>query len=156
MAADKRIVDAMYAADVAGGMAALMFQHEIASGARRLVPADGVQIDAGDWYGEPVITRRGGDVRIIAIWSARPGAFGRLVRSILKSGLCPVVVEPMGDRMPAILKKWRWVASAVPSGLAPDDTAMEWRPTAQPRPDRSRERMRRLRQMGVAAPAVTA
>lgn len=76
----------------------------------------------------PVVTQRGNDIRIVAIWfkECGVGLFRKMVADIRAAGLHPVVVEPIGFEMPAILQHWGWRGSMVeqPDG----QTCEEWRP----------------------------
>lgn len=79
-------------------------------------------LKADDWVGEPVVTMRGMEVRIVAVWARHEGrgTFRRLVHNIQAAGLVPVVVAPFAQ-MESIMGKWGWQHSRIGS----DD---EWRP----------------------------
>src|SRR5687767_4395960 len=62
-----------------------------------------------DWHPWPVLSIADGEIHIIAINSARKGALRRLIEGAASVGLSPVIVEPMGLTMPAIMTKWGWV-----------------------------------------------
>ena len=102
----------------------LLVESEQKAGCRILKTGDVPWLQAADWRGEPVITLRGLEVRIVAVWASEQGkgTFKRLVRAIQDAGLKPVVVAPF-HHMQAILERWGWKATVV-SG---DD---EWRPPA--------------------------
>ncbi len=85
-----------------------------------------VSFSSEDWL-PGVLTRRGDEVRIVAIWARHPrsGAFRRLLASIDKAGLRPVVVAPIGDVMPQLMRRWKWRHSVAGHGV---DAVHEWRP----------------------------
>lgn len=85
-----------------------------------------VWIIEADWQELPLISRIGGEVRIVLVLAAkrRCGAFRRLVDGIIAAGLRPVVVCPVLADMPRILAHWRWVCRSV--GFRD-----EWRPPAE-------------------------
>jgi hypothetical protein len=87
---------------------------------------DPIAFPREDWH-PGVLTRRGDEVRIVAIWARHPGtgAFGRLLASIGAAGLRPVVVAPIGDVMPALMTRWKWKRTIVGAGF---DGSEEWRP----------------------------
>lgn len=66
-------------------------------------------VPRADWLGT-VISMDGKDARIVLVHAHEEGrgAFRRLVKSIQSAGYIPVVVEPVGVAMPAIMKKWGW------------------------------------------------
>lgn len=101
----------------------LLVAAERKAGCRILHTGEVPWLRADDWRGEPVITQRGNDVRIVAVWARREGqgTFSRLVRDIEAAGFTPVVVAPFAQ-MEAILTKWGWTGNKVG-----DDE--EWRPT---------------------------
>lgn len=94
-----------------------------------LVPIGAVDpftVSEFDWQPPHIISVRDGEARIIAINAKHrgEGAFRWLVGSIRRAGLTPVVVCPIGEIMPAIMKKWGWVERVVGEGF---DTKREWR-----------------------------
>ncbi len=101
----------------------LLVKAERKAGCRVLETGTVPWLDAKEWHGEPVITQRGNDVRIVAVWARHQGrgTFKRLVANIEAAGYSPVVVAPFAQ-MEAILTKWGWTAAKVG-----DDE--EWRPT---------------------------
>jgi hypothetical protein len=112
------------------GVAGLMIVDEIKAG--RAVVQPGCEwpfvIPAEDWTYPVVISHDGREVRIIAIHAAAPGngAFRRLIDNIAAAGLSPVVVEPVGVVMPAIMKRWGWRGRVVGKGF---NRFWEWRPS---------------------------
>lgn len=111
------------------GVAGIMIDAETAAG-RTVVPVGSVTpfaVPVEDWVAPTVIAVDGGEVRIIAILAKCQGngAFRRLVESIQAAGLSPVVVEPVGLVMPAILKHWGWTGRTIGRGF---ERFEEWRP----------------------------
>jgi hypothetical protein len=120
------------------GVAGLMIMSEIEAGRRCVQPGDAEPFDfpKNDWHFPAVVSLDGAEVRIIAILANEPGsgAFSRLIRNIRAAGLSPVVVEPVGLAMPAILKRWGWRGRRAGFGM---DVTWEWRPmtnTSKERP----------------------
>lgn len=68
-----------------------------------------INFSTDDWE-HGIISRLGDEIRLVAIQAKQPGngAFSRLVKHIQQQGFVPVVVEPIGEVMPAIMKKWEW------------------------------------------------
>jgi hypothetical protein len=67
------------------------------------------------------------EIRLVAIKARvqQRGALNRLIASIRKAGYTPVVVEPIGHQMPAILHHWGWMKTLVEDGA---EVVEEWRP----------------------------
>ena len=66
-------------------------------------------VPANDW--EAVcISLDGKDVRLVLLQAKhqRRGALRRLVGGIVAAGLSPVIIEPVGNDMPAIMRHWGW------------------------------------------------
>ncbi len=83
---------------------------------------------ADDWEPWPVLALARDELHIIAVWSARPGAFRRLIDGCRKAGLHPVVVGPFAH-MKDILVRWGWRKSIRGMGYAmPHFFHEEWRP----------------------------
>jgi hypothetical protein len=82
-------------------------------------------VPADDWFGNTVISVLNGEARIIVVMARRPGSLTRLVAAIKAAGLTPVIVEPMGQIMPHILKMWGWHRAIIGEGR---DRMEEWRP----------------------------
>jgi hypothetical protein len=80
----------------------------------------------GDWSVWPVLAYDKRELHIVAISSARKGAFRRLVDGARKAGLTPVVVSPFGQ-MTAIMRKWGWRKTVIGEGW---DEREEWRPAS--------------------------
>lgn len=80
-----------------------------------------------DDFAGGVISLDKGEARIVVIQAHREGtgALRRLVDGILSAGLRPVVVEPVGRTMPAILKRWQWQRRVIGRGF---ERFEEWRP----------------------------
>ncbi len=78
-------------------------------------------------FKDAVLSLADGQVRIVLVTAKHPGrgAFRRLVRAIISAGLAPVVCEPVGFVMPAIMKRWGWRESITGCGF---DRVAEWRP----------------------------
>lgn len=66
------------------------------------------------------------EVRIVAVAAQRPGfgAFRRLLSAIDRAGYRPVVVEPIGPQMIAILAQYRWRRTLVEHE---NEVVEEWR-----------------------------
>ncbi|HEX8414030.1 MAG TPA: hypothetical protein VF637_09120, partial [Sphingomicrobium sp.] len=119
-----------------GNMALIMLAGEEDAGRKPVWPHHKRRpkwFHAEDWAQWPVISYDDHEVHVVAVSSARRGAFSRLVREVRAAGLTPVVVEPMGPTMPAILERWGWQMSVNGEGW---DHREEWRPapTKQARP----------------------
>lgn len=108
-------------------MAWQLLADEIAAGRRAILPDEvPAWLDLRDWHGWPVLSidDAASEVHIVAIWSARPGAFTRLVAGIVAAGFGPVVVCPFPP-MQAILGRWGWRNETLGEGW----TALDlWRP----------------------------
>jgi hypothetical protein len=115
------------------GVAGLMIQDEIKAGRAVMQPGSvwPFEFIEADWHFPAVVSHDGREVRIVAILALHPGngAFRRLVDNITGAGLAPVVVEPVGVVMPAIMKRWKWRGSTRGVG---ENTVNEWRPPARP------------------------
>lgn len=111
------------------GMSGVLVDGEIKKGAAPLLLGctHPIRLWPDDWYKPPVITLLGNEIRIVAIWVREPrrGTFKRLLADIERAGLRPVVVEPIGDVMPALMRRWGWECRHVPYA---DDLVEEWRP----------------------------
>jgi hypothetical protein len=81
-----------------------------------------------DWKPDSVVTQDGKEIRIVLVNAISPGfgAFSRLIRAIEHSGFEPVVIEPMGETMPAIMERWGWIPTTRHVGSG--DDVEEWRP----------------------------
>lgn len=114
------------------GVAGFMIEDEIAAGRAVMQPGSVWPFDfpAEDWVFPAVVSHDGREVHIVAILAQEPGkgAFRRLIANIEGAGLSPVVVCPVGQTMPAILKRWRWKRRIVGRGFERVD---EWRPPAE-------------------------
>lgn len=125
----QRVTDAMRRiVDHPLGARGVMLEDERANGAV-VIPlgaTNPIAIPATDW--EPgVVTRKGDEIRLVAIWARHPrsGALGRLLASIATAGLRPVIVSPVGDVMPKLVRRWKWQRTIAGSGF---DASEEWRP----------------------------
>ncbi len=111
------------------GVAGLMIMGEQKAGRRCVQPGDAAPFvfPAEDWCYPAVVSVADGEVRLIAILATPPGngALRRLLANIRDAGLRPVICEPVGTIMPAILKRWRWKRRIVGDGM---DRTEEWRP----------------------------
>lgn len=111
------------------GIAGLMIESEVAAGRKPVQPGATVPFDfpADDWVSPAVVSIDGDEVRIIAILAQRigGGSFRRLIDNIIAAGLRPVVVEPVGTIMPAIMKRWGWRGRRVGGGW---ESCVEFRP----------------------------
>jgi hypothetical protein len=113
------------------GMAGVMLAEEVAAGRKPIQPGatEPFVFSADDWEFPQVVSLDGREVRITAVLARRPGtgAFRRLLAAIQAAGLKPVVVEPVGVTMPAILARWGWRRTVVGHGFR---RVEEWRPRA--------------------------
>ncbi len=109
------------------GPVAAMREDEEAAGFTLLTPGDRPWFLRVDWPDNAIVSTDGKSVRIVAIIAQRPGtgAFRRMVDGIRADGLTPIVVEPIGTTMPAILKRWGWKRKRVGRGFQAHDT---WQP----------------------------
>lgn len=110
------------------GAGGVMEDAEIAMGAR-LIPVGSerpIPLPAFAWR-RGVVSMLGMEIRIVAIEAVEPGAgaFSRLIAEIQRRGFTPVVVEPFGVTMPAIMAKWDWKRRVVGSGF---ERREEWLP----------------------------
>lgn len=66
-------------------------------------------VPSRDWAATLIVVR-GMEARMVILLARHPrtGAFKRLVASIRRSGLVPVVVTPIGLEMPAVLAHLGW------------------------------------------------
>lgn len=80
-----------------------------------------------DWE-NALVSLNGSDVRLVLLHAYRRnrGALRRLVAAIQGAGLTPVVIEPTGSEMPAIMRKWKWKKRRV--GGTGWESYEEWRP----------------------------
>lgn len=86
-----------------------------------------IVFSADDWRKNSLVSLHGREVRIVAITALTQGngALRRLINNITAANLTPVVVEPMGETMPAILRKWKWIRSDAGIGWFHEE---QWRP----------------------------
>lgn len=86
------------------------------------------EVSEFDWMQPHLISVRDGEAFIVAIKARHrgEGAFSHLIRGIRRAGLTPVVVAPIGDIMPAIMKKWGWVQTVIGGDF--ETRRDEWRP----------------------------
>lgn len=111
------------------GIAGVMMDDELAAGATLVRVGDVVPfaVPADDWEENCVISVLGLEARLVALLALRPGtgSLHRLVARINATKLIPVVVQPMGETMLAILRKWGWHRSVRGTGFT---SVEEWRP----------------------------
>lgn len=81
-------------------------------------------LPADDWM-SAVVSRRGKEIRIVAIWAKfqGTGAFKRMIAGILSEGLRPIVVCPF-DEMTQIMRHWGWSCQIVGRGLQREERWM--------------------------------
>lgn len=106
----------------------IMREEEEARGWTVVLPGSVPWFPAADWHATDVVSRKGNEVRIVAILARRPhtGAFRRMVDGIIAAGLAPVVSTPF-EEMAAILTRWGWKSRLRGSGVDIEET---WRPKA--------------------------
>lgn len=111
------------------GVAGIMIDAEIAAGRTPIQPgySERFSFSSADWHTPAVVSLEGNEVRLVAILATNPGhgSLRRLVRAIENAGLRPVIVEPVGRVMPAILKRWGWKRRIKGAG---EERLEEWRP----------------------------
>jgi len=83
-----------------------------------------------DWH-DGVITFDEGrkEIRIVAVYARQQqrGALTRLIEVIRQAGYRPVVIEPIGHIMPAIIRHWGWHCTVVKHD---NEAVHEWRPVS--------------------------
>lgn len=102
-----------------------MRKQERERGFRVVIPGEERWLSADDWHESNVVSLDGGEVRLVAILSRRPGSFKRLLASLASHGLRPVVVCPIGPIMPAMMQRYGWIKRELGSGW---DAEEQWRP----------------------------
>lgn len=104
----------------------IMRDDERARGNTIIVPGEVEWLPAEDWDHTIVVSQDGREVRLIAILAKRPGngAFRRLVESIRKDGLTPVIIAPSPE-MAATMRRWKWFRRYVGTGFEQEE---QWRP----------------------------
>jgi hypothetical protein len=111
------------------GMAGVMMENELAAGFRLVQPGHApFDFAEADWaFGQQVVSLDHDEVRLVIITARHPGhgSFRRLIDAIADAGLKPVVVEPIGATMPAIMARWGWSRSVKGTGFK---RVEEWRP----------------------------
>jgi hypothetical protein len=105
-AAKAEIADTIIRAIIEGPLPMLR-QFESSQGFTLVKPGDVPWLPASDWPEDIVVSLDGKRVRIVAIQTETPGcgAFSSLVTDIIRAGLIPTVIAPMGA-MAAILTRW--------------------------------------------------
>ncbi len=83
-----------------------------------------------DWSVWPVLSYTATELHIVAVASARRGALTRLLREARQARLTPVIVEPIGPIMPALMERWGWERTVTGEGW---DRREEWRAPAKQR-----------------------
>lgn len=112
-----------------GGVAGLIAHDERGRGAT-IIPVGScapLAISVVDWHPSSVFSVLDGELRIVAVLATLPGngALRRIVIGAEQAGLTPVVVEPVGSIMPAIMRRWKWSRSVKGVGAS---RVEEWRP----------------------------
>ena len=102
------------------GMLGVMLEDEIAAGNRPVYvgATEPFPVPAGEWNGAVISLTPDRKCRIVLVDAKRPGrgAFSRLVGAIRAAGYMPAVIEPVGNDMPAIMRKWGWKGRRIGSG----------------------------------------
>lgn len=86
-----------------------------------------IRFSKDDWHDGVLSFDEGRkEIRIVAIYAKRQrrGAFRALLSAIFSVGYEPVVIEPMGEIMPALLRRWGWSCTLVESD---NEVVEEWR-----------------------------
>jgi hypothetical protein len=73
------------------------------------------------------LNERDREIRLVAIRAKAlyHGAFKRMLKRITDAGYCPVIVEPIGEVMPSLVRKWEWDCTLVEHN---NEVTEEWRP----------------------------
>lgn len=105
-----------------------MREDEEAKGHKVIMPGDVPWFFKEDWLEDCVVSLDGSKVRIILVIAKNQGngSFSRLTAEIIKAGLLPVVIAPIGQIMPSILERWGWRERVVGSNFS--DTENQWFP----------------------------
>lgn len=119
-----RVIDRIFAV----GPGDAMREAETAAGFYPVFPGEVPWLSPLDWPEDIVISVSRTHVRIVAFYALRPrcGAFSRLIDRIIDAGLTPVVIAPVGETMPAIMKRWGWKRRIRGDGWFAED---RWQPT---------------------------
>ena len=91
--------------------------------------AEPILFSAFDWQdGLITLDKPRREIRIVVIKAQIPGtgAFKRLLLYIRRAGYRPVVVSPIGDVMPALMRRWGWVCTYRNDRYG--TPCQEWRP----------------------------
>jgi hypothetical protein len=74
-----------------------------------ILPGSEPWLPGDDWDESIVVSRRGNEIRLVAISAKQPGhgALKRTVDGIKAAGLVPVIVCPLGP-MAEIVRRWGW------------------------------------------------
>ncbi len=112
------------------GPSTAMREDEKALGFTPILAGDHPWFPLEDWSLTDVVSIKGDCVRIVAIraWYPKSGAFSRMITRIAKAGLRPIVVEPMLNDMPEILKRWGWSSKVIGDGFERQEL---WEPSAE-------------------------
>lgn len=104
-----------------------MREEEAAKGYVPLKFGDRPWLKEEDWIEDIVMSLDGSRVRIVALIAKETGCgtFSRMITSIIKDGLKPVVVAPL-PQMEEILRSWDW--RQVIRGSCFHDRVDEWHP----------------------------
>lgn len=94
------------------GVVGVMCDDQVRMG-RTIVPTGSVTpfaVPREDWR-ETVISVAGKVAFLVLVEARtkRQGALRRLVAAVKDAGMCPVICEPIGLEMPAVLSHWSWV-----------------------------------------------
>ena len=94
------------------GVVGVMCDDQIKMG-RTIVPTGAVTpfaVPKEDWR-ETVISvvDKVAFIVLVEARRRRQGALRRLVTAVKEAGMCPVICEPIGLEMPAVLRHWGWV-----------------------------------------------
>src|SRR5580704_8327521 len=105
---EKQIIDALAEAIEFGPLVAMRC-HELLKGGRLIRTGSVDWLPSCDWVDDMLVSQIGEEVRLIAIEAKAPGtgAFSRLIASVGRAGLRPVVLCPFSE-MEEILVRWRW------------------------------------------------
>ena len=126
MPTETEMVAAIERAFTIGPYAAMCMDEE-ARGFKPVVPGMVSWLPGEEWPDDVVITQKGDEVRIVAIYAKQPGngAFRKLIADIIRAGLRPKIICPTIE-MRETLKRWNWRQRY--TGSTFQDREEEWFP----------------------------
>ena len=115
------------ALDRGQSVADYMRDDERSAGNVVVLPGSEPWLSLEDWDPSIVVSRRGKEIRLVALLARHPGqgALRRTVTGIIGAGLVPIIVEPSAE-MRATVKRWRWKRRLIGSSF--EDREEHWLP----------------------------